>query len=113
MAHLIEFVLDWIVLLLSPTVFIIFLLHIHNFASGEGKKMFTLLTVFLGLNFLTFLIVDGFEILQFLTVKGEGSELEKSVEAAAHLFQVISLSVFLYIAILFRGFAKKLEKTRA
>lgn len=112
MVHPIEFALDWIVLILSPTVFIIFLTYIHNFVPGEGKKIFTLLTAFLGFNFLTFLIVDGFEILQFLTVRGEGSELESTIETIAHIFQIIGLSIFLYIAIQFRGFAKKLEKAR-
>ena len=114
MVHQIEFVLDWVVLILSLAVFIVFYMNVGKFVPGEGKKIFTLITVFLGLNFITFLVIDVWGILHFLTMQKwpASSETEESIKAIGHILQILGLGVLIYISMIFKRFAKKLEKAR-
>lgn len=108
----IVFVLHSLVLILSLIVFIIFFIYINSFAAGEAKMIFILLTIFLGVYFLAHLSADGLELAQFLSKREFGEELIGTTEVMEHIFQAIGLGILFYISILFRSFAKKLEKIR-
>lgn len=108
----VEFVLHILILLLSFIAFIIFLVYINNFVPGEAKRIFALLTIFLGVYFLSHLSADIREIAEFLSKGQFSEELAGTTTIIEHILQAISLSFLFYIAVLFRGFAKKLEKAR-
>ena len=110
----IEFIFDWIILILSLTVFISFLWNIFKFVPGEAKRIFMLLTIFLGVYFMSLLAIDSLSILHFLGLhKGQLTvELDKTAELVAHIFQAIGAIILFYIAIIFVNFIKKLEKER-
>jgi len=109
-----EIMLDWIVLILSLVVFFIFYVNLGKFVGGEAKRIFTFLTIFLGIFFLSLLVTDGLEIANFLTLhKGPITEdLEESAELIAHILQIIGLGIIFYASVIFMNFAKRLEKER-
>ena len=115
MAHMagIVFGLDLITLILSLAVFFVFFLNVKKFTPGEGKRIFVLLTVFLGINFLSLLFFEGFEVAEFLKIiKGVSEGIEESIEIAFHILQIIGLSILFYLSVIFANFAEKLEKER-
>lgn len=109
-----EFMLDWVVLILSLVVFFIFYVNLGKFVSGEAKRIFTFLTVFLGIFFLSVLAKEGLSIAHFLTLyKGTISEeMEESANAIGHILQIIGLGIIFYASVIFMNFAKRLEKER-
>ena len=107
------FALDLMTLILSLVVFFVFFVNINKFAPGEGKRIFMLLTVFLGINFFSLLFFEGFEIAEFLKIiKGGVEGIEEPVEMVFHILQIIGLITLFYISVIFANFAKKLEKIR-
>lgn len=109
----IAFALDLITLILSLVVFFVFFMNISKFVPGEGKRIFVLLTVFLGMNFFSLLFFEGFEIAEFLEIVEGGAEgIEEPIEIAFHILQIIGLCILFYISVIFADFAKKLEKDR-
>jgi|SRR3989344_525938 len=112
----IEFVFDLFILILAMTVFIIFsrYLFLNSFMPGEAKKIFELLTVFVGILFLSFLSTDVLEIAHVLGVHKAPltEELEETADLIAHILQTISLCILFYISVIFSNFAKKLKKAR-
>jgi len=115
MAHMagIVFGLDLITLILSLVVFFVFFMNINKFAPGEGKRIFVFLTVFLGINFLSLLFFEGFEIAGFLKIiKGGVEGIDEPIEIAFHILQIIALGILFYISVIFANFAKRLEKIR-
>ena len=109
MVHQIELVMDFIVPILSLAVFVVFYMNVGKFVAGESKKIFIMLTIFLGLNFLRSLFMDYWEITQFL--QGNTSdEKRETIELIAHIIQLIGLAILIYTSMIFKRFAKKLEK---
>lgn len=110
----IEFVLDWLILIVPLIVFIIFILYIKSFVPGEGKKIFMLLTIFTGVFAIHSLAHEGLEIAHFLGLhKGPlTEELEEIAEVISHTFEMLALGILFYIAVLFRNFTKKIEKVK-
>ncbi len=117
MVHIVqvEFVFDWLILLMSLIVFIVFVRYIYGFVPGEAKRIFMLLTVFLGIYSLSLLSIEGLEIAHFLTIHKAPltEEMEETADLIAHILQAIGLGVLFYIAVLFRQFTKRLEKVRS
>ena len=113
-ASAIEFALDWIVVILSLVVFFVFYVNLNKFVGGEAKRIFNFLTIFLGIFFLSLLVVDGLDITHFLTLhKGPiTEELKDSARVISHIFQIIGLGVLFYASVIFMNFAKRLEKER-
>lgn len=109
-----EFVFDVIVLILALVVFATFLLNIFKFIPGEAKRIFLLLTVFLGVYFISLAAADSLEIAHSLGLhKGQlTEELTETAELIAHILQAIGLSILFYISVIFSNFVKKLEKDR-
>lgn len=112
----IEFVFDVFILVLAMMVFIIFsrYLFLNSFMPGEAKKIFELLTVFVGLLFLSFLSTDILEIAHALGIHKTPltEELEETADLIAHIFQAIGLCILFYSSVIFSNFAKKLKKAR-
>ena len=110
----IEFMLDWIVLILSLVVFFIFYVNLGKFVGGEAKRIFTFLTIFLGIFFLSVLAKEGLSIAHFLNLLKVpiSEEMEESTKVIAHVLQIIGLGVLFYASVIFMNFAKKLEKMK-